>query len=423
MAKSRGFFAELQHQQQAAQKRQQQAANAAARNHAAAVRAAEQAARQSERARVAFERASAADRKQAERDAKEAHEQEMLMDVAERNALLAHQRDAMASILAATLELDDFVDLESLRQQPVHPPFEHEHLQQPPPPPPPVPVPTSPTYGEEEPPPRALGGLLGGQKRHAERVEQRRIAYEQAVSEWQSAAATAEAQQAQQDADHQQAVNQRRAEYEAARQRYDAECVAREMATQRENAQLDQLIAGMTEGRAEAVEEYISIVLGNSVYPEVFEVEHVFEFDHELAELQLTAWVPPPSAVPDAKEYRYVKAKDEIVPKALTIRERKDLYADAIAQTAIRTLHEVFEADRDGRISTISLIVATETIDSATGLNQEIGFVAVAADRERFAAFDLANVVPSATLGHLNATVSKDPYNLAGIDTSSGVRG
>jgi len=67
--------------------------------------------------------------------------------------------------------------------------------------------------------------------------------------------------------------------------------------------------------------------------------------------------------------------------------------------------------------------VATDAKDPATGLNKRTTFVAVAAERESFTAFDLANIVPLATLQHLGASVSKSPYDLVGIDSSPGVRG
>ena len=95
------------------------------------------------------------------------------------------------------------------------------------------------------------------------------------------------------------------------------------------NDPLDDLIAGLETGNDASVQEYVGIVLGNSVYPESFPVEHEFEFDAELKELVLTASVPPPAAVPVEKEYRYVKAKDEITATATPKKDLKERYAEA----------------------------------------------------------------------------------------------
>jgi restriction system protein len=88
---------------------------------------------------------------------------------------------------------------------------------------------------------------------------------------------------------------------------------------------------------------------------------------------------------------------------------------------ALRSIHEVFEADRRGLIKTISLTVGTETIDPATGRHTYVPFVVVGAEREAFLTFDLSAVVPESTLSHLGAAVSKNPYALAPADTT-GVR-
>ena len=102
---------------------------------------------------------------------------------------------------------------------------------------------------------------------------------------------------------------------------------------------------------------------------------------------------------------------------------QKDRYASIVHQVALRTLHEVLEADRRGCIDTISLTVATTGIDSATGQVATTPLVAVAPARATFEAIDLANVVPQATLGHLGAVISKNPHGLVAIDTSKGIRG
>lgn len=112
MAKKRGFFAELNHQNQLAEKRKQQQANAAFRAQAAAAKRAEQAQQQAARAATQYAKATAAEQKAAEREAKRLHEESMQADVELRNAELASRYDEIDGLLAATLAVDDFVDLE-----------------------------------------------------------------------------------------------------------------------------------------------------------------------------------------------------------------------------------------------------------------------------------------------------------------------
>jgi len=375
MAK-RGFFAELQHQNQLAAKRDAQAQRAHARENAAAQRHAEQARRQSERAAAQLARASATDQKAAEREAKRLHEEARLAEVVSLNAQLAETFDEIDSILSATLAVDDFVDLEELRVTAEHPPFARTDLEVPTPPPTPISAPPEPVLVEPE-APKGVGGMFGGKRKHAEAVAAAQEAFVAAHQSWQADAARIPARQLQQMQERDAAEHQRLVELEAERGAYDRECEAREAEAARANTRLDDLIKGMQSGADAAIQEYVGIVLGNSVYPEALSVEHDFDFDSELKELALTVLMSPPEALPSEKGYRYVKAKDEITATALPKRNLKARYASAVYQVALRTLHEIFEADRAGQINTVALAVATDANDPATGLNKRTTLVAV----------------------------------------------
>jgi restriction system protein len=198
--------------------------------------------------------------------------------------------------------------------------------------------------------------------------------------------------------------------------------VQRESDAGAHNARLEKFINDLAFDVADAIDEYVGMVLDNSQYPDVFPVEHEHSFDLATRELTVTALVPAPSAVPSVKEFKYVKAKDEITEVSLSAKAVKDRYAGAVQQVALRTLHEAFEADRLGKIKTVTATVAVSTIAAHSGLVEQIPLVQVAADREAFTAFDLTNVVPSATLAHLGASVSKTPYDLVPAAVGSDVR-
>lgn len=422
MASRRGFFAEMQYQNQVAAKKRDQAAKAAAREHAAAVRRAEQAQRQAERARAQANRAASADQKRAEQEAKRLHIESMEAEVASMNAELASNYDQIDTILSATLEVDDFVDLETLRTVAEHPPFNRPDLEQPVPPPPAIVGPPEPRYVNPV-APTGLGGVLGGKKRHAEAVAQAQAVFAQQHQAWQVAMSQIPAQQLQQMQAHQRLEQQRIEALSDARQAYDRACQERVLVAYEANQQLDKLIADLEIGAEDAVQEYVSIVLGNSVYPDVFPVEHGFEFDSDLRELTLTVTVPGPDEIPSVKAYRYNKSNDEITSSKLTQKEAKERYAGAVHQVALRSLHEVFEADRAGRIQTIALSIGANSVDPGTGHPKRTTLVAVAAGRESFTSVDLSHVVPLLTLQHLKALVSKNPLGLVAIDDSKGVRG
>jgi restriction system protein len=414
---ARGFFAEIQHQQKVAARKAEVQQRAATRDHDAAVRRREQARKAEERAVAAAGRASEASRKKLDREAKAAHVATMQTEVEERNAVLAMSYDDIDGLLAWTLDFDDFVDLETLRRTVEHPPFDRPDLEKPLRPPPPIPEPPEPQLATVAPP----SGVFGRKKKQAEALAAAEADLATELEVWRRVCELLPAQrQAAAEAHaHQEAERQHALADE--RQRYDAECAAREAEVAEHNASVDTLIANLGYGTVEAVQEYVAIVLSNSVYPDEFEVEHEATFEPTTAELRMRALVPGPDKMSEIKTYKYTKASDEITTTALSQKACKDRYAGAIHQVSLRSLHEIFEADRRGLIQTISLEVGTETIDPATGNGTYVPFVAVAADRETFLTFDLSSVVPAATLEHLGAAISKNPYGLVAIDPG-GVR-
>lgn len=422
MARKRGFFAEMQHQAKVAQKCQEQAARQATRERAAAARHAEQARRAAEQARARAQRTAENERKQADREAKRLHVEARQAEVTAMNAALADTYDDIDLMLLATLDVDDHVDLESLRVRVEHPPFLRADLEEPTPTPESLTGPPEPTY-QEPPPPTGVAAAFGGAKRHARAVHLAREAYWAEHRSWQEALAELPARQLAQAREHQRQEAERLEELDRERAAYRAACQAREEEVRARNEPFDALIAGLARNDEQAVQDYVSIVLGNSVYPDAFPVDHEFSFDAALGELDLTALVPGPDEVPSVKAYRYHKGDDEILSTQLAQKDRRERYAGAIHQVALRSLHEVFEADREGRIRTISLTVATETIDPAIGRPVSTPLVRVAADRDRFMEIELQHVVPAATLEHLGAVVSKNPFALAGIGDGQGVRG
>lgn len=404
MARRRGFFAEIQHQSKLADQRQQ----AALRQQAAGARRAEQAQRAAERAYLAAERASEADRKRLERAAAEAHVAAKLAEVDDLNADLNLKYETLDSLLQATLDVDDFVDLESLRAVVVHPAFSRPDLRRPFPVPTPIADPPLPVKRA----PHEVKGLFGKKKKEAEALAAVDQQYAADYYAWQAAVAALPALRTEQLEKH-AAVEQRRLEQlDAETKKYEAECALREKDAQEQNEALDQLISGLAYGTVDAVQEYVGIVLANSVYPEWLPVSHAAVFDPATAELAIRVLVPGPTSIPTVKHYKYVKATDEISPVAVTQKDTKERYAGIVHNVALRTLHEVFEADRRNLFKSISLELGTETTNPATGRPAYVPFVAVATERGRFEEIDLSGVVPGMTLEHLGASLSKNPQGL-----------
>src|ERR1700682_79 len=383
----RGFFAELQYQSRLATRARERAEKEAARTHFAAVRHAEQARKVAERTQSQFAKSADAERKRLEKEAREAHVAAREAEVVEQNEELERSYEEIDSLLAATLKGDDYVALNSLRVAVPHPPFGGANLEVPIPKPPWIPDPSEPVIAQIEPP----SGLAKwfGKRKYEEAVENAQRVHDQVLADWRTACRDIRARRQKAIEAHAADETRRLEAVNAAREQYAKECAARESEAAGQNRRLDELIANLGYGTAEAIQEYVAIVLSNSVYPDHFEVNHESDFDPSTAELRLSVLIPGPAEISEIKSYKYTKATDEIVSTALSQKECRDRYSGAVHQVALRSLHEVFEADRRGLIKTISLEVGTNTIDPATGRPTYIPFVITAAERESFTKFDL----------------------------------
>jgi len=415
-----GFFAGLQRAARVAARENERRARQSAREHGALARRVEQTKKAESRTRAQLAKSDAADRKLREREAQAAHVEAMLAEVEERNQQLAETYEDVDTLLEATLSRDDHVDLNTLRVVVTQPPFDRTDLETLTPEPAPIRNPPEPVLSL----PEAPGGLLAslfGKNKHAAAVHDARLAHERALTEWEAQCRKAEERRLTAKNQHVVAEEKRATHLEQERSRFAKECTKREAEAVAQNRDLDELIANLGYGTADAVQEYVSIVLSNSVYPEPFQVTHEFDFDQAAAELHLRVLVPAPGEVLDIKTYKYSKASDEIASTILSQKECRERFASAVHQVALRSFHEVFESDRRGLIQTISIEVGANTVDPATGTRIYVPFVIAAAERQAFLAFDLSAVVPALTLGHLGAAVSKNPFGLVSAERS-GVR-
>jgi restriction system protein len=430
MARGRSILTQLHRAAKAAAREVERASREVERERQAAIREAERTRKAEERAAqqllkaqaVSEKRqvkAAATEQKRLEKAAKEAHLAAMEAEAAEKNAELAQIYDEIDGLLAATIDVDDYVDLESLKQTAEHPPFDRVDLEARVPRPEPLSNPPEPNYVPPVPPTGLFAFLR--KKKHALAVNEAEAKHRSASAKWNTEVAHREAANKESVEIHQRSETARLCDLEKEQARYAEACAQREAEVAKQNGEVDSLIANLGYGTVEAIQEYTSIVLANSIYPEHFPVEHEFEFDPESAELRLRALVPAPDTIPSTKEFKYNKSQDAIVESSLSQKACKDRYAGAVHEVALRTLHEVFEADRRAIIQTISLEVGTDTIDPATGQQKFIPFVATGAEREKFLQVNLSNIVPTATLEHLGASVSKNPFGLVAAK-GSGVR-
>ena len=179
-----------------------------------------------------------------------------------------------------------------------------------------------------------------------------------------------------------------------------------------QHAEIEDFVDRLHRREADAIVEYCAMVLENSEYPDVFPQHARLAYVPESAQLVIEYDLPTFEAIPTVESYRYVKSKDDITSKAWPETKRRALYTEVLSQVTLRTIHEVFEADRDETIETVVFNGHVDTIDRGTGRSIRPCVVTLRCTRETFLALDLRHVEPQVCLKTLNAGVSKKPTEL-----------
>lgn len=367
--------ARTQRQAEAARRRQEAQALRSVREAGRAVRLAER------------------DARQAARESRQAYMEARSDEAGEKNEELRARIDELSTLLDQTLDVDDAISFESLRLTGAFHPFTApSNLAQP------GRAPNRDDFARGIEVPRGLSKFLpGAEKRHQERLQAATQAFEEAQRQF----AQAEVRRA-------AALSELREGHERERRASEAKAAQR-------NEEVAEFEAAYRSGDANAVVAYTTMVLERSRYPEGFPQEFRVAYVPDSRQLVVDYELPGPSIVPTVAEYRHNKTKDSIEEKPRKAAEVKADYQAVVAAIALRTVHEVFEADTGGHLDVAVFSGFVQTVDAATGRDIKPCLLSVRATKARFLKLDLARVDTRACLRNLGAQVSPHAYEVQAV--------
>jgi restriction system protein len=374
MGRNRGFTAALIQIQREAE-----------RQRRAELAAATRAARDAQQAHQAYERAQAAEAKERQR----LYVESRLADVQLLNEELQYDHARLQRLLADTLPVDDFLDFETLKEAPL-PVFAPGALAQPEPPP-------NPDAFRPVEPTGLRARLPGAREKYVNKWDQGRVAYEAAVAAYKQREAERQQRLAAIQAEHQRAVNE----------------IEARLATQ--HAEVEQFKTDFHAGKAAALMQYFALVLEASRYPDGFPQRFRLAYLPESHQLVVEYELPGYNRIPAVAAYTYVKSGDKVTEKARPVKERQQLYKSVVVQVTVRTIHELFEADRDCLVETIVFNGHVETTNAATGKFERPCLVTLRTTREGFLDRDFTRLDAEACLLDLSASLSRSPAELVPV--------
>lgn len=414
-----------QRHQVAQSRRHEQARAAAARAEAAEMRAVEASIRASAAADArdakARERAQKDAERQRTRDEKEAERQAHLdaqESAEERTLEVADAIAELQGVLSHTLGVDDRIEFDSLRVHEPPPEFIEPTLDLP------SYVPDASIV--DPPKPASLEALLKAKVRPTTLFE--RVLRSSRVSrETEQVTALHDGLQKKYQQERESLAQRRRAHKDEfdqcseklraehservglARRKHELVLTAYHAKRQQRDAEVTALEESYRTGEPDSVVLYTEMVLSRSDYPSGFPQQFRIAYQLENRQLVIDFELPTIDVVPTVAEFRYVKARRAVEEKARKPAEIKANYRELVAQTALRTLHEVFEADQGNHLDTVVFSGYINKIDETTGQEVKPYLVSLRVTKDAFLAINLARVEPQACLKNLGAQVSPSP--------------
>ena len=204
-------------------------------------------------------------------------------------------------------------------------------------------------------------------------------------------------------AEYQRQESERRRALAVAKARYDRKVTEERARAVARNAYVTSRRSAFATGDTEAVQWFVDCVLRASKYPDGFPREYQVAYRPEHREVAVDFELPPRHVVPEARAYRYVKARDVIEPVPRQDSEISQCHERLVSSVALRTLYEIFSATPPEVVRAVAFTGRVSTVDPATGKPLRPQVLGVSAERSAFDGLVLAAVDPAACL---NALVS-----------------
>lgn len=181
------------------------------------------------------------------------------------------------------------------------------------------------------------------------------------------------------------------------------------------NLQIDSHKATYEKRDPGAVCDYFDLVLAASNYPDFFTRECEIDYLTDSRVLIVNFTLINPEQVPTLKEVNYLATKDQFKEMHLSERESQTLYDSVLYQTALRTLHELFESDYAKTVDAAVFNGFVHGVDKASGHAFTACVMSLQASKEEFMAINLAQIEPKTCFKKLKGVSSSQLHGLAPI--------
>lgn len=163
------------------------------------------------------------------------------------------------------------------------------------------------------------------------------------------------------------------------------------------NEGVDDFKKSVIEGDADAVDEYVEMLLDTINIPLEYESGHVIGYTPENRNIIIDAFFPTIETVPKLKSVSFVKSKQEFKESYYTDNQIIKKYDNIVYQLALIYLNRVFSINKDFDLfDAVVLNGMVNTIDKSTGNDTTACILSVRVNRDKFESLNLSSIDPKA---------------------------
>jgi len=247
------------------------------------------------------------------------------------------------------------------------------------------------------------------------RIDQANTAYDRDMADWKKSVGDAQAKWKEEMSAYRQLVANQEAEYPRQLREWEQERAEFLQEQADANAEIDRQKDEYLLSSPAGVVAYCQLVLERSqspdTFPQEFEVDYVDSSQTLIVEYSL----PRLEDLPRLKAVKYVQTRDEFDESFLSENELSKLYDSLLYQIALRTVHELYDADAVMALQSVVFNGWVTTIDKGTGQEVTACIMSLQTTVEEFDSIDLAEVDPKTCFKNLKGIGSSKLHSLAAV--------
>lgn len=172
------------------------------------------------------------------------------------------------------------------------------------------------------------------------------------------------------------------------------------------NSKIDEMREAYLKKNPDSILEYCEMVLNNSEYPETFPKNFELEYNPDNKILIVEYELPSIESLPKVKDVKYIAARKELKEAYISEPQQNKMFDESMYKITLRSLHELFEADKADAIAAISFNGWVRAINKATGKEENNCILTIQVKKDGFAAIDLCKVDPKTCFKNLKGVAS-----------------